>query len=138
MLSYLVYTSKKTSICDEAAVNKILESCQRNNNHHEITGVLLHSSDRFIQYIEGDYQEIKALYNKIKEDERHEQVMTISMGQVKERCFPSWAMGSKNLQDDSVQFESSMSKEEQTTYAAMLNGDELTDNKAVNLIKRLF
>lgn len=100
--------------------------------------MLLHSRDRFIQYIEGNYQEIKDLYEKIKKDSRHEQVMTISMGQIRERSFPSWAMGSKNLEDAEVSIISKLDTQEQEVYRALLDSKELTGNKAINLIKRLF
>ncbi len=45
----MVYTSSRPKSCDEASVQQILEASRRNNPAIGVTGMLLHTEDRFIQ-----------------------------------------------------------------------------------------
>ena len=49
----LVYTSFRKPKCDDGEIKNILDACKRNNPRRNITGILMHSDSRFIQYIEG-------------------------------------------------------------------------------------
>ncbi len=60
-LYQLVYTSVRKPGCDDYEIKKILESCKRNNPSKDITGVLLHSENHFIQYLEGSKDIINLL-----------------------------------------------------------------------------
>ena len=75
MLSQLIYTSIRTSECTDSEIDKILDSCKRNNFGIDITGVLLYSDKIFIQYLEGNSKLILELYDKIKLDKRHKNAM---------------------------------------------------------------
>src|SRR5690606_40352089 len=103
MLYQLVYKSVRNSNCDENEIQKILDSCKRNNPSKDITGVLLHTENNFIQYIEGR-KEIIDLYDLIKEDKRHSRVVLLSYGMLKECVFPSWHMGYKNIPQEKINF----------------------------------
>ena len=61
-LHRLIYTSVRKAECDDQEISNILASAEKNNVHADITGILLHSKDRFLQYIEGEPQKIKSLY----------------------------------------------------------------------------
>jgi len=39
--------------CDDSEIDKILDSAKRNNPGLDITGVLLYTEKKFIQYLEG-------------------------------------------------------------------------------------
>lgn len=41
MLSHLIYISNREKECTDQEIDKILASCQENNRHDDITGVLL-------------------------------------------------------------------------------------------------
>ena len=102
MLSNLIYTSKRSSFCTDKEIDSILEACERNNSHKSITGVLLYSENLFIQYLEGGKEELMQLYDKIKTDDRHNDVVIISSRQINKRIFPGWSMGRKNLDKNSL------------------------------------
>lgn len=138
MLSQLVYVSVRKSNCTEGEIQKILESCKKNNGELDITGVLLYSNTHFVQYLEGQYKMIIGLYDKIKEDNRHKNVVMITSGPIKDRSFPSWQMGAKKFQEDSIQYQTDMSVAEKQEFKSILAGNSEGNNKAVELMKKFF
>ncbi len=136
MLSYLVYLSERKPNCTEQEIEKILAACNRNNEKFDITGVLLYSEKQFVQYLEGEYREIFQLYDKIKDDDRHKNIVLINSSPAKERIFPSWQMGAKKVDFNSVEYKTHMSLEEQREFRQILSGNE--SNKALSLMKKFF
>ena len=104
MLSQLVYVSTRKANCNDLEIEKILASCKKNNPSMEATGVLLYSKDKFIQYLEGDSKELLSLYDKIKQDARHEKVRMISYVPIKEKAFTSWHMATKKVSQNKEEF----------------------------------
>lgn len=78
MLSHLIYVSQRKPLCTGAEIQKILESCTKNNGKEDITGVQLYSQTQFIQCLEGNYRDIIKLYSKIQTDERHKSPVLIA------------------------------------------------------------
>ncbi len=138
MLSQLVYVSTRTPNCTDSEIQKILESCKKNNHGTGITGVLLYSPTNFVQYIEGDYKTIISLYDKIKTDKRHKNPVLISSAPIQERAFPSWQMGARKFDVDAVDFQTEISPEDQTIFKAILSGKTQEGNKALALMKKFF
>jgi len=138
MLSHLVYVSVRKPNCTEEEIGKILEACKRNNSKIDITGVLLYSGTHFLQYLEGDYKEISGLYEKIKGDDRHKNVVLITTGPIKNRTFPSWEMGSKEIEEEKIEFQTDMSKEDANAFQDIIAGKGQEGSKALNLIKKFF
>ncbi len=134
----LVYVSVRAAECKDTEIEKILESCIRNNAKIDVTGVLLYSDKKFIQCLEGDYAQIISLYDKIKEDKRHKNVILISLGSIKERSFPSWQMGSKKISIEDLEFKTNMSINEKAEFKDILNGENQKGGKAIDLIKKFF
>ncbi|MEO1054123.1 MAG: BLUF domain-containing protein [Bacteroidota bacterium] len=138
MLSQIIYTSTRTKDCTPEEIDKILEACQRNNSHLDITGLLLYNQDKFVQCMEGDYGKIKTLYDKIKEDDRHEKVALISYGPIKKRSFPSWQMARKDMTESEATFRTSISAEDQKVFDGILNGEEQDASVSLDLLKKIF
>ena len=136
MLSYLVYISVRKSNCTEEEIEKILAACKRNNGKFDITGVLLYSEKQFVQYLEGEYREIFELYDKIKEDDRHKNIVLITSSTIKERSFPSWQMGAKKIDLNEIEYKTDITPEEQKEFGKILSGQE--SNMALSLMKKLF
>lgn len=99
MLVRLLYASRATQDIDDALVAGILRHSQRHNQEHGITGILCTYSpgNVFLQVIEGSRAEVNSLYNAIVQDPRHREVTLLEYGEVSERRFASWRMGSVNL-----------------------------------------
>lgn len=137
MLYQLVYKSVRNSNCDETEIYKILESCKRNNPSKDITGVLLHTENHFIQYIEGK-KDIIDLYDLIKEDKRHSRVVLLSYGMLKERIFPSWHMGYKNIPKEKINFMTDANQNDKDVFESIMRGEKQTDTSATELLVKFF
>jgi hypothetical protein len=138
MLSQLVYVSTRKSNCTDVEIQKILNSCKKNNPSLEITGVLLYSDTKFIQLVEGNSKVITALYDKIKGDNRHSNTMMISYGPIKDRAFPSWHMGARKIEGSSVDFKTDITNEDKSIFNNILSGKEENGTKVLGLLKKFF
>ena len=92
-LHQIVYCSRAVAGVSQAAVQAIVQSAQRNNPKHGITGLLVFGGGMFFQWLEGPRASLQRLMEIIKADSRHEGVVELSESdEVRERLFPDWAM----------------------------------------------
>ncbi len=138
MLSQLIYVSKRTKDCYERDIEQILERSVANNQKLGVTGVLLYSQSRFLQYIEGDFRTIMTLYEKIKKDERHYDATMIALMPISKRVFPNWQMAGKSLNLDEVNFKKRMSLAEQNEFEELLSGQRTDGARVTKLIANFF
>lgn len=135
---HLLYSSHRAEYCCDDEINKILATCQRNNAFKEVTGVLLHSDNFFVQYLEGQ-ESIMGLFEKIKIDPRHESVTLLSNGAIANRTFPNWTMAYKSLDKLQVEFLTSASHEEVQHFYKVVRGEvKMNSNIPLKLLKNLF
>jgi hypothetical protein len=130
--------SSRKANCSSAEIEKILHSCQVNNATLDITGVLLYSNTKFIQYLEGDSKELMRLYDKIKGDKRHEKTMIISYGPIKSKEFPSWQMAAKEVAPNQVQYRTDISPEDKKVFNHLLTGNQQAASSVLTLLKKFF
>jgi len=138
MLAQLVYVSSRSNFCTAKDIEQILESSVRNNQKKNITGVLLYSDRKFLQCIEGNYEDLKTLYDKIKQDKRHYNPMMIAFAPVRERLFPSWQMAGKSVNLEQVNFTNLMDASEESEFKKILEGETSNSERVSMLIKRFF
>jgi len=69
-----------------------LFSQARSNKAQQITGALLVSDNWFVQTLEGDEELVRALFERIAEDSRHDSVSLLDAGHVDGAVFSRWAM----------------------------------------------
>lgn len=119
----LVYTSGRVASCDDACIQRILESAQKNNPRLGITGLLLHTEDRFIQILEGNLLNIMMIYRKISKDPRHLASRIRFCEPVKERHFSNWHMAYRHLETSEIAYKSDISDKEKKAYQSFLDGD---------------
>jgi len=100
---HLVYISYATNLVRDDELLNILSESRLYNKQNNITGMLVYLREKFIQVLEGEYEEVSTVYNKIKEDPRHRKVTTILEGNSEHRIFNDWSMGFKKINDQ--QFE---------------------------------
>ncbi len=89
----LGYASTQTAPLGTAGLIELLNEARDFNQKHEITGLLLHRDDSFLQVIEGRKQDVLSLYELIQKDPRHERVETLFQDYISEREFADWQMG---------------------------------------------
>jgi len=95
----LIYLSFFSHHLSSEALEEILTASRRNNEQLGVTGLLIVKGDSFLQALEGEKETVYALYEKIKHDKRHRDVMKVSEETIEQRAFANWSMGFKNLND---------------------------------------
>lgn len=74
------------------ALGALFSQARSNNKRRHITGALLVSKQTFIQTLEGEEEAVRAVYESIRKDHRHEAVELLESGVVPERVFGHWSM----------------------------------------------
>lgn len=69
------------------------------NTKNTITGILLYKEGDFMQIIEGTKKSIVNLYNRILNDNRHKNVITLYNNTIEGRIFESYETGFTVLKD---------------------------------------
>lgn len=93
MLVRCLYASRVATPLPAAILDEILAQSHHNNPRRGITGLLCHTSDVFVQVLEGGRDEVCDLYNTIVRDGRHSQVRLLSYEEISERRVGNWTMG---------------------------------------------
>lgn len=130
MLYHVIYISKAVIPLSGEALSHLLQQSRRWNESIGITGMLLYIerhmmsqiTGRFMQVIEGDESNIKPLFEKIKQDPRHHQLMLLQDGPIGQRSFNNWVMGFKV-----------MGWQEYVDHPGYLDMDELFSNDEISL-----
>lgn len=89
----LVYSSFAITLFDDAELEALLAQSRAANAEAEITGVLLYRNGRFIQFLEGPEDHVRALIARIAADSRHGDVRVLVEGRPEARQFGEWTMG---------------------------------------------
>ncbi len=89
----LGYASTQTSPLGTAGLLELLNGARLFNQAKNITGLLLHREDSFMQVIEGRKEDVLALYERIRKDPRHHRVETLFEDEIDTREFSDWQMG---------------------------------------------
>lgn len=77
MLRQLIYQSAAPAQFDEHQLDEIGKISAKNNQQLGITGILLFDGEAFFQVLEGESEVIYPLYEKIKQDARHRDIVMI-------------------------------------------------------------
>jgi hypothetical protein len=86
-----VFSGSMASYLDE--VGSILATARRRNPHANVTGAMLFNEDWFVQLLEGEEANVRATFDRIAADPRHEDVELLVDVVVPARQFPDWSMG---------------------------------------------
>ncbi|TBW30361.1 BLUF domain-containing protein [Gramella sp. KN1008] len=73
----ICYVSTAKEGISDQEIEEILNNSEENNNKKDITGLLLYSEGNFFQVIEGVKEDVKTLYERIKRDKRHSNVIKL-------------------------------------------------------------
>ena len=93
-LIYISTAARRVSVDDLQAI--LLTSIQHNSKKN-ITGLLLYDQGTFCQALEGEADDVHALFSKILEDDRHTGIIKIFDDEIPMRDFSSWSMNCINL-----------------------------------------
>ena len=100
MLTQLTYASRATQNLNNKDLSSIVSSSLRNNALYGLTGTLCYANGTFLQHFEGARLAVDGLYQHLLKDERHSQLKIISINEIANRRFPTWAMGFFSYESD--------------------------------------
>ncbi len=120
-LHYLIYTSIRSLDCGEKDIQDILKVAKTFNQSAQITGVLAHTNRHFMQYVEGLSDALITLFDKIKKDPRHTDIILCYFSPLEKRTFPSWQMGYKDLEGGDFQLRSNPTVKEKEAFEQLIN-----------------
>ncbi len=90
----IIYCSQATYDIAPGELVTLLEGSRRNNEAAGLSGMLLYSSQSFLQVLEGDPAALAATYARIETDDRHSNLRLLLDAEVAAPLFPDWTMGS--------------------------------------------
>lgn len=89
----LIYASRAAEEIDNNGLLDILSVSRDRNSQMGVTGVLLYDQQTFIQVLEGEERVVEETFQRITEDKRHSDVITISRFYIPHCQFADWSMG---------------------------------------------
>ncbi len=93
----LLYCSSARQDLTNDDMTVILKTSRRWNTDHNITGCLLYFDKQFIQILEGDKKSVRELFDNIKKDSRHDNIMILAENEKEKRFFVDWNMAYNEL-----------------------------------------
>jgi len=99
----LIYISTAAPTLHDVEQSRILGISRRNNARDQISGLLFFNGRRFLQALEGPEAAVERAILRIKTDERHFGIVTLSRREVDTREFGDWAMASLGADEVAVQ-----------------------------------
>lgn len=101
MLYYLIYCSTACELMTPDALRFLLQQARSRNRELVITGMLVyvegtsgaHTQARFMQVLEGSRFVVESIFDKIRRDSRHRDVVVLKREAISKRNFRTWDMG---------------------------------------------
>jgi hypothetical protein len=91
-MHHIIYLSYALAPFTNAQLQSLLTLARRRNTELAVTGILLYGNERFVQVLEGDEEAVQEIYEHIKRDPRHTNLITFANKPVEARAFKEWAM----------------------------------------------
>lgn len=134
----LVYVSVRQPTCTNLDITNILTTSRRNNFNSNTTGILLYGDNRFLQYLEGEKDQLMDLFYHIEKNPLHRQMTLLYHVPIEKRIFPSWQMGYKDLDSDQLDFHTAIDKRERQLFHSLLTQDIYQDIEGMEVLKLFF
>lgn len=97
-LQQLVYQSSPTVAVTSQQLQLLLPAWRATNHAAGISGLLLYGDEGIMQVLEGEPDQVHAMYHRIAHDVRHYNVQIIADELVSRRAFGQWSMGFVQLE----------------------------------------
>jgi class 3 adenylate cyclase len=95
----LTYISKCSDTISDEEIENIGTVSVKNNQKLDLNGVLLYAHGMFFQVLEGEKDKVDQVYEKIKKDPRHTDIVCLKAeNNISERVFSEWSMKTVNLE----------------------------------------
>lgn len=101
-LCSLIYVSQAAKPMSDEDLKILLKFARQKNERLGITGMLLYRDGFFMQALEGQHETVDALFERIRQDTRHRDVLCIYRDPIIARSFPDWTMGFNKVDDETL------------------------------------
>jgi hypothetical protein len=98
----IIYCSQATHDFSPEELVELLELSRVRNEAVGLSGMLLYSSQSFLQLLEGDADALAATYTRIHADGRHMNLRLLMDAEVATPLFPDWSMGFEHIDDEEL------------------------------------
>ncbi len=88
----LVYRSTASRPLAKSDLERILNIARKTNLQEHVTGLLLFTEGRFMQYLEGPQSGVLKIFESIKKSSLHHQIVEVSRQSVSSREYGDWSM----------------------------------------------
>jgi len=102
MLSQLIYVSTPEKSFSEEELDNLLTEARKTNQELEITGILLYTGSNFFQVLEGKESDIRFVFEKIKSNPKHSDIVVILKEAISKRSFEEWNMAYTRVSPDEI------------------------------------
>ncbi len=93
----IIYVSVETSRFTRQGLEELLEQSREKNTRVGITGLLIYKGGSFMQVLEGEEDKVKAVFESIRNDPRHQRVVAVVQEPIEARDFPEWSMAFREI-----------------------------------------
>ena len=93
----IMYISTAVIKFTDQELEELLDIARKNNQAKNVTGLLILKGRSFLQCLEGQKEDIDEIYEKIKQDQRHDSIIQVIEEEDDKRYFPDWSMGYRNF-----------------------------------------
>lgn len=101
MIYKLIYSSIESYHLSYELMEDIAFKASIYNKTKNITGLLVYINGSIIQLLEGEKEDVLALFeDRISKDNRHKDIKIMMNGDSDARTFPEWNMGFKKIDND--------------------------------------
>lgn len=132
----LIYGSQATQDFGPDQLVDLLGQARECNQRVGLSGMLLYSSQSFLQLLEGDEAALAETYRRIEADPRHTNLRLLLDAEVPTRLFSDWSMGFDHVDDEEL-------AEELPGYTAavtypLMNPDLIINGKVAETLLTLY
>ncbi len=92
MLWSLTYISRAMVDRHSVDILDIARASMRNNAALGLTGALYFDDRQFYQVLEGERERLREMFERIRRDTRHSDVVLLHEGEITRPQFPEWSM----------------------------------------------
>ncbi len=100
----LKYFSEISKVLNISNLSEIIDAAVVSNKSKGITGILFFDYGYFGQILEGQRTKVEETFERIKRDNRHQNIKLLGLSKIDHRRFPDWAMRLFNAEEFAEQF----------------------------------
>lgn len=132
----IIYASQAVHDLGPDELVDLLRVSRQHNERAGVSGMLLYSSQSFLQVLEGEAAALTATYARIHADTRHTNLRLLMDTEVAGPLFGEWSMGFDHV-DDEEMAESMPGYTPETLYP-LVNPDLITNGKVAETLLTLY